>query len=206
MVGPMTGKGARLKGALFRRTIRNYLTAAGLDPIARSDGESGDDIVLVGRPQISIELKNHARLDLGIWMAQARANAKGRIAIVIFKRFGIDAQAYPQRQWVLLELSDLARLLRALPTSESFEGLGLIDIDGELSPGLERLADEVPLADDAGILAGIAAEVRHVGVDPNRGDFLDARLVPGPRVESRSHVPGVGVGAEHIGPDQEPCH
>lgn len=118
------GSGARRKGATFQRAIRAYLNRCGLDPMNRSGGEEGDDMRLLRCPDVSIELKNQTRVELASWMAQAKQSAAGKIAILIVKRVGYDADRDPGRQWVVMELADLVRLLgdRSLPAPGGLVG------------------------------------------------------------------------------------
>lgn len=110
----LSGAGRRAKGARFRRLIRDYLDEAGMDPIARSDGEDGDDI-RIALPSISIELKGSSQPRLGEWIRQASSQAGERIPVLIWKRHGRGA---PGSQWVTLELGQFVRLLRLLATAD----------------------------------------------------------------------------------------
>ena len=71
----MSGKKSRTKGAVFERLVRNYLAERlGVEvenPAA--SGFSGADAV-VG--PFCIEIKNHTRLELPAWWAQALEQAK----------------------------------------------------------------------------------------------------------------------------------
>lgn len=67
---------------------------------------TGDDIVWEG--PASIEVKDHAKLDLAGWLRQAQDNAGGRPAVVVHKKRGT-AQA--EGWYATLSFADLLALL-----------------------------------------------------------------------------------------------
>lgn len=104
------------KGYRLEADTRLALTSAGL-PVVRpqhagAQRDLGDivGIEIDGKPFL-IECKNHARLDLGTWVAAAveKARREGMSgAAVVHKRRGVGD---PSRQYVTLELGDLITLI-----------------------------------------------------------------------------------------------
>ena len=67
---------------------------------------TGDDIVWSG--PCSIEVKDHAKLDLAGWLRQAQDNAGDRVGVVVHKKRGV-AQA--EAWYCTLTFADLLRLI-----------------------------------------------------------------------------------------------
>lgn len=109
----MTGSASRRKGANYARHIRQHLEACGWEVMARQAGEDGDDLRILDRPELSIEVKCQARADLAGWMAQAVRQAAGRIPVVIHKRHNVTAA---EDQWVTMRLEDFTRLIKEAST------------------------------------------------------------------------------------------
>lgn len=104
------GSTERRRGAKAERDVAAYLRANGWRAIttrAASGFQRGDDIETDA--PVSIEVKDHARLDLAGWVEQARANANGHPAVVWHKRRG---KASPGEWYVTMLGSDLIELLR----------------------------------------------------------------------------------------------
>lgn len=102
------GKASRDKGNRAMVTVVNWLRANGY-PYAskRGAGDHGDDIV-DGIPGISIEIKDHARLELAAWVDQAAEQANGRPAVVVHKRRGrSDVGAW----YATMTVADFARIV-----------------------------------------------------------------------------------------------
>jgi hypothetical protein len=59
---------------------------------------------------MSVEVKNHTRLDLAGWWAQAEAQAGSALPVVIHKRVG---KARAEDWWVTMDLQTLLRLIDA---------------------------------------------------------------------------------------------
>lgn len=108
---------AKKAGSTFERVVADYLAAEVDDRIdrrVRTGAKDKGDIagVRAAGQKIVVECKDVARTDLAGWTAEAQeqaANDGAAIAIVVHKRRGV---ALPARQWVTMELSDLAWLLR----------------------------------------------------------------------------------------------
>lgn len=103
------GAAERRKGARAELAVVRALRAAGWSAAttrATSGHQSGDDIVTDA--PVSIEVKDHGRLDLAGWVRQARSNARGRPAVVWHKRRGM---ADPRDWYVTMTGDDLLRLL-----------------------------------------------------------------------------------------------
>lgn len=114
---PRTRQSAKSAGATFERHVADYLAAEVDDRIDRrvktGRADKGDigGVRLRGR-RIVLECKNHARMDLPGWYAEAEteaANDDALAGLVVHKRRGT---AQPGRQWVTMSLKDLATLLR----------------------------------------------------------------------------------------------
>jgi hypothetical protein len=81
------------KGSSWQRAVFRYLQGAGFLCKRRSIGEAGDDITAqrIRRHDLtlSIECKNHAKLNLAGWLAQAEEQCPpGQIPVVWAKRRG----------------------------------------------------------------------------------------------------------------------
>ena len=108
------------KGTAFETLVTLFLrNRLGDDRIRRmplyGTGDEGDiaGIVTILGETVTVECKNHARLDLGTWLREAeteRGNADAKVAVVIHKRHG---KAAARDQLVTLTLEDFAVLLGA---------------------------------------------------------------------------------------------
>jgi Holliday junction resolvase len=106
------GATERRRGSKAERDVAAYLRDHGWRAIttrAASGFQRGDDIATDA--PVSIEVKDHARLDLAGWVTQARANAHGRPAVVWHKRRGA---ASPGAWYVTMLGEDLVELLRTI--------------------------------------------------------------------------------------------
>ena len=112
-----TRQSAKAAGATFERQVADYLAAEVDDRIDRrvktGRADKGDigGIRMRGH-RIVAECKNHARLDLPGWYAEAEtecAHDDALLGVVVHKRRGT---ARPERQWVTMSLADFARLIR----------------------------------------------------------------------------------------------
>ena len=104
------GSTERRRGAKAERDVAAYLRDQGWDAIttrAASGFQRGDDIAT--NAPVSIEVKDHARLDLSGWITQARANANGRPAVVWHKRRGTSS---PAGWYVTMLGEDLVKLMK----------------------------------------------------------------------------------------------
>lgn len=104
----MSGNMSRRKGNRAMVAVVTWLREHGYPRATRRQiGEDGDDI-LEGMPGLSIEVKDHARLDLAGWVAQAQAQSGGLPAVVIHKRKGTTDVG---RWYVTMTVEDLHRLV-----------------------------------------------------------------------------------------------
>lgn len=112
-----TRASAKAAGARFERDTADYLAATVDDRIDRRVKTGANDkgdlagIRYLGH-RVVAECKNHARLDLPGWYAQAQTEATNDgapLGFVIHKRRGT---ADPARAWVTMSLADLAWMLR----------------------------------------------------------------------------------------------
>ena len=108
---------AKAAGSTFERQVADYLAEHLDDRIdrrvktgAKDKGDIGG-IRLRGH-RVVVECKNHARVDLAGWIAEAQIQADNDgapLGVVVHKRRGV---AKPERQWVTMTLADLAWLIR----------------------------------------------------------------------------------------------
>ncbi len=114
---PRTRASAKSAGATFERLVADYLAAEVDDRIDRrvktGRADKGDiGGVRFRGHRIVLECKNHVRMDLPGWYAEAQtecASDDALAGLVVHKRRGT---AKPERQWVTMSLADLAALLR----------------------------------------------------------------------------------------------
>ena len=111
-----TRASAKAAGARFERDVADYLADHVDDRIDRRVKTAADkgDIggIRVGPHRVVAECKNHARLDLPGWYAEATVEAENDgspLGVVIHKRRGA---ADPARAWVTMTLADFAWLIR----------------------------------------------------------------------------------------------
>lgn len=104
----MTGAMSRNKGERAMRAVVDWLRSNG-HPYAskRGAGDHGDDIV-DGIPGISIEIKDHARMELAAWIDQALEQSMGRPAVVVHKRRG---RSNAGEWYATTTLADFARIV-----------------------------------------------------------------------------------------------
>jgi hypothetical protein len=113
-----TRASAKAAGATFERLVADYLAAEIDDRIDRrvktGSADKGDiGGIRIKTHRVVVECKNHARVDLAGWYAQATAEAENDgapLGLIVHKRRGT---AKPERQWVTMSLSDLAWLIKA---------------------------------------------------------------------------------------------
>lgn len=98
----------KAKADRFKRLLVDYFEDGGFTVYARSIGEEGDDIVLLDFPNVSFELKNHARLELAEFWKQAQRQAGVRMPVLLHKR---QARGDAEDQWVTMDLRTFMRLL-----------------------------------------------------------------------------------------------
>jgi hypothetical protein len=108
---------AKAAGSTFERQVADYLAATVDDRIDRrvktGSADKGDiGGIRIRTHRVVAECKNHARVDLAGWYAEAETEAENDgapLGVVIHKRRNI---AKPERQWVTMTLADFAWLIR----------------------------------------------------------------------------------------------
>ena len=112
-----TRASAKAAGTAFETLITRYLAKAldddRIERRTRNGRNDRGDIagVRVHGQRLVLECKNHARLDLAGWMAEAQIEAGNDDAlagVVVHKRHGT---ARPERQWVTMTVAELVALL-----------------------------------------------------------------------------------------------
>jgi hypothetical protein len=111
---------ARAKGTALETLAVNYLSERlGDDRIMRmplhGKADRGDiaGVRTVLGEKIAIEVKNHKRMELGVWLTEAeieRGNADAAVAVVVHKRHG---KGQAPDQLVTMTLADFSVLLGA---------------------------------------------------------------------------------------------
>ena len=108
---------AKAAGTAFETLITRYLAEAlnddRIERRARNGRNDRGDIggVRVHGQRLVLECKNHRRLDLAGWMAEAQIEAGNDDAlagVVVHKRHGT---AKPERQWVTMTVAELVALI-----------------------------------------------------------------------------------------------
>lgn len=108
---------AKQKGTAFERAIADYLKQAmndeRIDRAPLAGAKDKGDIAGVVSPfgRVVLELKNHNRQELAVWVDEAeveRGNADALVGVVVHKRRG---KGQPGDQYVTLTLDGLVKLL-----------------------------------------------------------------------------------------------
>jgi len=112
----MSGASSRRKGNAAEVEVTKALERAGWVAVtsraARGGYQSGEDIVT--NLPVSIEVKNHQKVDLPDWWRQAQEQAGEKPPIVVHKRRG---HARAENWWVTLDLQTFLQILG--PPNES---------------------------------------------------------------------------------------
>ena len=107
----MSGATSRRKGSRAEVAVVHALRRAGWDADTSRNvlegRRTGDDIVWDG--PASIEVKDHAKLDLAGWLRQAQDNAGDRVGVVVHKKRGTADRA--EEWYVTLAFGDFLRLI-----------------------------------------------------------------------------------------------
>lgn len=107
----MSGATSRRKGNKAEvdvvKTLRSHGYVAETSRNARGGTQKGEDIV-TDLP-VSIEVKNHTKIDLAGWWRQAEAQADGQPAIIVHKRVGTTD---PNQWWVTTNLGTFIRIIK----------------------------------------------------------------------------------------------
>jgi Holliday junction resolvase len=108
---------AKQKGTAFERAVADYLKQAMNDdridraPLAGAKDKGDISGVVSPFGRIVLELKNHNRQELAVWVDEAeteRGNADALVGVVVHKRRG---KGWPGDQYVTLTLDGLVKLL-----------------------------------------------------------------------------------------------
>jgi len=105
----MMGATERRKGKKAEMDVVHYMRDCGWEAAttrSTSGHQEGDDIVT--NAPVSIEVKNHVRLDLSAWVAQAESNSGELPGIVWHKKRG---ESSPSRWYVTMSGENLMKLL-----------------------------------------------------------------------------------------------
>lgn len=103
------GKAERAKGSRAERAVAACLRAAGWDALttrAASGMRLGDDIATDA--PVSIEVKDHARMELSGWVKQCEENQRDKVGVVWHKKKGV---ADPEGWYVTMSGANFLRLL-----------------------------------------------------------------------------------------------
>jgi hypothetical protein len=112
-----TRSSAKAAGSRFERDVADFLATTIDDRIDRRVKTGAADKGDIGGlrfkgHRIVLECKNHSRLDLAGWIAEAQLEADNdgaEIGVVVHKRHNVGAAG---RQWVTMTLADFAWLIR----------------------------------------------------------------------------------------------
>lgn len=106
----MSGSSSRRKGNSAEVEVCHALERAGWHAVtsrnARHGTQAGEDIVT--NLPLSVEVKNHARMELAEWLRQAQEQAGEKPAIVIHKRRG---KARAEDWYVTTDLATLLQIV-----------------------------------------------------------------------------------------------
>ena len=109
----MSGASSRRKGNAAEVEVVKALERAGWKAVtsrsARGGFQAGEDII-TDFP-MSVEVKNHTRLDLAGWWAQAVEQAGTKPPVVVHKRVG---KGQAEDWWVTMDLATLLRIVKKL--------------------------------------------------------------------------------------------
>ena len=107
----MSGSASRRKGSRAEVAVVHALRRAGWEADTSRNvlegRRTGDDIVWTG--PASIEVKDHAKMDLAGWLRQAQENAGDRVPVVVHKKRGTADRA--EEWYCTLTFGDLLRLI-----------------------------------------------------------------------------------------------
>ena len=108
----MSGAASRRKGSRAEVAVVHALRRAGWEADTSRNvlegRRTGDDIVWDG--PASIEVKDHAKMDLAGWLRQAHDNAGDRVPVVVHKKRGV-SNTNAEGWYATLTFGDLLRLI-----------------------------------------------------------------------------------------------
>lgn len=109
----MSGATSRRKGNAAEVEVVKALERAGWTAVtsrsARGGFQAGEDVI-TDFP-MSVEVKNHTRLDLAGWWGQAVEQAGAKPPVVVHKRVG---KGQAEDWWVTMDLATLLRIVKKL--------------------------------------------------------------------------------------------
>lgn len=109
----MSGASSRRKGNAAEVEVVKALERAGWTAVtsraARGGFQAGEDII--SDFPMSVEVKNHTRLDLAGWWGQAVEQAGEKPPVVVHKRVG---KGQAEDWWVTMDLATLLRIVKKL--------------------------------------------------------------------------------------------
>lgn len=103
------GRSEREKGSRAERAVAAYMRTFGWQAEttrAQNGTRRGDDIATDA--PVSVEVKDHTKMDLSGWLKQAKENCEEKVAVVWHKKRGT---ASPGQWYVTMDGHDFMRLL-----------------------------------------------------------------------------------------------
>lgn len=116
------GAKERRKGNEAERAVASCLKSIGWDAVtSRAKNGTQDGYDIISDTPLAIEVKNHVRLDLSAWVAQARANACDKVPVVWHKKRG---ESSPLQWYVTMDGQALVDLLEIIRHGTHGDGAG----------------------------------------------------------------------------------
>ena len=106
----MSGAASRNRGRRWQTACRQWWAESHTVVETGGSGLDSGDLLVLGTPNIAVEVKDQARLDLSGWLDQAvRQAPAGSVPVVQVKRRGRGSAG---EAYVVLRAEDFRRLLR----------------------------------------------------------------------------------------------
>ena len=106
------GAKERRKGNEAERAVVACLKYAGWEAVtSRAKNGTQDGYDIITNAPLAIEVKNHVRLDLSAWVAQAKSNADDKVPVVWHKKRG---ETSPLSWYVTMDGEALVQLLEMM--------------------------------------------------------------------------------------------
>lgn len=103
------GARERRKGNDAERAVAQCLKDAGWQAVtSRAKNGTQDGCDIITDAPLAVEVKNHVRLDLSSWVAQANSNAGDKVPVVWHKKRGVSS---PLEWYVTMDGQALVELL-----------------------------------------------------------------------------------------------
>lgn len=116
------GKYERRKGNEAEREVAACLRSRGWKAVtSRSKNGTQEGMDIITDAPLAIEVKNHVRLDLSSWVAQANSNAGDKVPVVWHKRRG---ESSPLQWYVTMDGEALVALLEMTRHGTDGDGAG----------------------------------------------------------------------------------